>query len=128
MNNLNATLGLSQLDTCFDDIKTRKNKFEYLQKGINSDKGYFTTHDEKSSYYLGTLVLYTNCSKELRVKLRENKSNASYHYPLLHKTKFWNKGETLVNTERLENKIINLPINEKLSKSDLDTIIDVVNG
>ena len=95
MNNLNATLGLSQLDTCFDNIRFRKKNLEYLKNGIKSNIGYFTEHDENSSYYLGTLVLYTNGSKELRQKLRDNESNSSYHYPLLHKTKFWNKGLSL---------------------------------
>ena len=127
MNNLNATLGLSQLDTCFDNIRFRKKNLEYLKNGIKSNIGYFTEHDENSSYYLGTLVLYTNGSKELRQKLRDNESNSSYHYPLLHKTKFWNKGLSLNNTERLEDRIINLPINKNLSKNDLDTIIKVIN-
>jgi len=127
MNNLNATLGLSQLDTCFDNIKFRKKHLEYLKNGIKLGIGYFTEHDEKSSYYLGTFVLYANGSKELRCKLRDNKSNASYHYPLLHKTKFWNKGLTLNNTERLQDRIINLPINKNLSTDELDTIIRVIN-
>ena len=57
MNNLNATLGLSQLDTCFENIKKRKYNLEYMRKSVKLEVGYFTNHDEKSSYYLGTLIL-----------------------------------------------------------------------
>ena len=57
MNNINATLGLSQLDTCFENIKKRKYNLEYMRKSVKLKVGCFTKHDEKSSYYLGTLIL-----------------------------------------------------------------------
>ena len=127
MNNLNATLGLSQLDTCFDNIKKRKHNLEYLQKNITSEIGYFTEHDEKSSYYLGTLILNDKGSEKMRKKLRDNGCDASFHYPYLHQTQFYNYRDSLKNLENLNDRIINLPIHQNLVQDDLDKIIEVIN-
>ena len=127
MNNLNATLGLSQLDTCLDSIKKRKYNLEYLQKNITPEIGYFTKHDEKSSYYLGTLILNNKESKKMRKKLRDNGCGASFHYPYLHQTKHYNHNTSLNNLENLYDRIINLPIHQNLSAIDLSKIVGVTN-
>ena len=128
MDNLNATLGISQLDTCYDNIKIRKNNLNYLKKNIKLEIGRFTYHDEKSSYYLGTLILNDVGSKDLRKKLRDNECSADFAYPFLHETKFWNTNKNLINTENLRDRIINLPIHQNLTKDDLDRIIKEVNN
>jgi len=129
MDNLNATLGISQLDTCFENIKIRKDNLNYLKKNIKLEIGKFTEHDENSSYYLGTLILKEKGSKNLRKRLRDNECAADFAYPYLHQTKFWEKDNwNMSNTERLTDRIINLPIHQNLSKEDLDKIIRVVNG
>ena len=129
MDNLNATLGISQLDTCFENIKIRKKNLNYLKKNIKLEVGKFTEHDENSSYYLGTLILKEKGSKDLRKKLRDNGCAADFAYPYLHQTKFWEKDNwNMSNTERLTERIINLPIHQNLFKEDLDKIIRVVNG
>jgi dTDP-4-amino-4,6-dideoxygalactose transaminase len=129
MDNLNATLGISQLDTCYDNIKIRKKNLNYLMENIKLEIGKFTEHDENSSYYLGTLILKEKGSENLRKRLRDNECAADFAYPYLHQTKFWEKDNwNMNNTERLTDKIINLPIHQNLSKEDLDKIIRVVNG
>jgi len=129
MNNLNATLGLSKIETCFKDIETKKRNFEYLKSRIDPSVGYFTTHDSNSSYYLATLILESKSSKGLRRKLRENGAIASFHYPLLHKTTmFHTGGAVLPNSEKLEDRIINLPIHQDLTKENLRVIIEIINS
>ena len=128
MNNLNATLGLSQLDTCFENIKKRKYNLEYLQKSITLDVGYFTEHDEKSSYYLGTLILNERGSEDLRHKLKKNGCDASFHYPYLHLSQYYNSNVPLGNLEDLDDRIINLPIHQNLSAIDVSRIVGVING
>ena len=128
MNNLNATLGLSQLDTCFENIKKRKYNLEYLQKSITLDIGYFTEHDEKSSYYLGTLILNERGSEDLRHKLKKNGCDASFHYPYLHLSQYYNSNIPLGNLEYLDDRIINLPIHQNLSAIDISKIVGVING
>ena len=127
MNNLNATLGLSQMDSCFENIKKRKYNLEYLQKSITLDIGYFTEHDDKSSYYLGTLILNKKNSKRLRSKLVDSGCASSFHYPYLHQTQYYNYNTSLMNLDELDDRIINLPIHQNLSESDLDKIIEVIN-
>ena len=127
MNNLNATLGLSQLDTCFENIKKRKYNLEYLQKSITLDVGYFTEHDEKSSYYLGTLILNERGSEDLRHKLKKNGCDASFHYPYLHLSQYYNSNVPLGNLEDLDDRIINLPIHQNLSAIDVSRIVGVIN-
>jgi len=128
MNNLNATLGLSQLKTCFKNIEARKNNLSHLKDNIPPDIGYFTHHDDKSSYYLGTLILNKGRSTELRKKMRDNKCNASFHYPLLHKSQFYNTGVSLKRVEDLSDSVINLPIHQNLTMGELDKIIEVISG
>lgn len=128
MNNLNATLGLSQLDTCFENIKKRKYNLEYLQKSITLDVGYFTEHDEKSSYYLGTLILNKRGSEDLRHKLKKNGCDASFHYPYLHLSQYYNSNIPLGNLEYLDDRIINLPIHQNLSAIEVSKIVGVING
>ena len=128
MNNLNATLGLSQLDSCFKNIEIRKKHLEYLQKSITLDIGYFTEHDEKSSYYLGTLILNERGSEDLRHKLIKSGCNASFHYPYLHLSQYYNSNTPLGNLEDLDDRIINLPIHQNLSAIEISKIVGVING
>jgi len=127
MNNLNAALGLSQLSTCFENVKKRKEHFEYLKRHINPSVGYFTNHDVNSSYYLATLILNKSSSGELRKKMRKNNLCGSYHYPFLHQTKLFYAPSNLPQTEVFRDRIINLPIHQNLKKENLDDIIKIIN-
>ena len=127
MNNLTATLGLAQLDSWFKNIEIRKKHLEYLQKSITLDIGYFTEHDEKSSYYLGTLILNERGSEDLRHKLIKSGCNASFHYPYLHLSQYYNSNTPLGNLEDLDDRIINLPIHQNLSAIEISKIVGVIN-
>jgi dTDP-4-amino-4,6-dideoxygalactose transaminase len=127
MNNINATLGLSQLDTCFENIKKRKYNLEYMRKSVKLKVGYFTKHDEKSSYYLGTLILNERGSEDLRHKLIKRGCNASFHYPYLHLSQYYNSNTPLGNLEDLDDRIINLPIHQNLSAIEISKIVGVIN-
>ncbi|MHA1967100.1 MAG: DegT/DnrJ/EryC1/StrS family aminotransferase [Candidatus Hodarchaeales archaeon] len=124
MNNLNASLGLSQLDRCLDNVEKRKKNFETLKDNIPKELGYFTEHDEDSSYYLSSLVLNKEYSSVImRQELKENGVQSSFHYPYLHKTKFYKQDIELKKLDSLEDRIINLPIHQELSSLDLGVII-----
>jgi len=127
LNNLNATIGLSQLDTYLENIKLRKNNFNYLKNKITLDVGYFTQHDKHSSYQLATLILRNKGSKALRVELQANGFKAMFCYPFLHKSKFYSQKISLPNTESMEDRIINLPIHHTLTADELSTIGRIVN-
>jgi dTDP-4-amino-4,6-dideoxygalactose transaminase len=125
MNNLNASLGISQLSRCLANVKKRKSNFTFLKNNIPSDLGYFTDHDKKSSYYLSTLVLKPGDSSAImRQALKDNDIQASFHYPFLHKTGLYKQSVSLDFLDSIEDRIINLPIHQELSKEQLYRIVD----
>ena len=95
MNNLNATIALISLEKYKKDLKIRKNNYSKLDNVL--------PHDNSSSYYFAT-----------KLNDKADEFNKHYqlarHYPLLHKTKYFNSKVRLPNTELLYNKIINLPL------------------
>ena len=95
MNNLNATIALISLEKYKKDLEVRKNNYSKLNNVLS--------HDNSSSYYFAT-----------RLSDDANKFNQDHqlarHYPLLHKTEYFNSKVRLPNTELLHNKIINLPL------------------
>jgi len=95
MNNLNASIALISLGKYFSDLKTRKENYSKLNNVL--------PHDNNSSYYFATKLI-DNADTF-------NKNNQlSKHYPLLHKTKYFNNTVRLPNTELLHSRIINLPL------------------
>jgi len=125
MNNLNASLGLSQMQRSQANVKKRKDNYNFLKSNIPSDLGYFTDHDAKSSFYLSTLVLKDKYSSVIMRKyLADRQVQASFHYPFLHKTKYYKTKVNLPNTDMLEDKVINLPIHQNLTKKDLEIIVN----
>ena len=100
MNNLNATIALISLKKYKKDLKIRKeNYLDLCYAGLND----ILPHDDNSSYYFAT-----------RLNDKADEFNKHYqlakHYPLLHKTKYFNSKVRLSNTELLHDKIINLPL------------------
>jgi len=125
MNNLNASLGLSQIQRSSQNIRKRRDNFNFIKDNIPNNLGYFTEHDNDSSFYLSTLILKDEYSSAIMRKYLENNGvQASFHYPFLHKTKYYETEVNLPNTERLEDKVINLPIHQELTKKDLEKIIN----
>ena len=95
MNNLNATIALISLKKYKKDLEIRKNNYSKLTNIL--------PHDNNSSFYFAT-----------RLSDNANKFNQDHqlarHYPLLHRTEYFNSKVRLPNTELLHNKIINLPL------------------
>ncbi len=97
MNNLNATIALISLKKYKENLKTRKTNYSQLEDVL--------PHDSNSSYYFAT--------KLIDGADKFNKDNHLLrHYPLLHKTKYFNNKTRLPNTELLHSRIINLPLYE----------------
>lgn len=95
MNNLNASIALISLGKYQSNLKTRKENYSKLDNILS--------HDEKSSYYIATRI-----DKNANQFNQDN--NLARHYPLLHKTKYFNSDIKLPNTELLHPQIINLPL------------------
>ena len=95
MNNLNASIALISLSKYYSDLKIRKENHSKLDNVL--------PHDEKSSYYMATKI-------DKNANQFNQDHNLARHYPLLHKTKYFNSDIKLPNTELLHPQIINLPL------------------
>jgi len=98
MNNLNATIGLTQLDSYREKLDIRIKNYNKL-----GDKYNLLKHDINSSYYFAT-TLTSDANSIIK------KTGLSRHYPMLHKTQFYENGQNLPNLESLHSQILNLPL------------------
>jgi len=109
MNNLNATIALTQLDSYGSNLAIRKqNHLNIEDMGLS---GRLLPHDFNSSYYFATLI----CDEE-KVDELYGKYPTSKHYPMLHKTKYFEDGTELPFTEEIHNYILNLPLYTTISE------------
>jgi len=100
MNNLNATMGLVQLDRYEDSLKIRQeNYFKMLDKF----EGCLLPHNKKSSFYFATALTIKANDVILNNRLAR-------HYPMLHKTSYFSNGQILPNLELVHSSILNLPL------------------
>ena len=95
MNNLNASIALISLGKYFSNLEIRKENYSKLDNVL--------PHDNSSSYYMATRI-------DKNADEFNQKHQLARHYPLLHKTKYFNTGLKLPNTELLHPQIINLPL------------------
>ena len=102
MNNLNATILLTQMKKYGKLLQVRKQNFSEINL---EEFGRLLPHDEQSSYYFATLI----CNKE-SVGHMKDMFPTSTHYPMLHKTEYYSDSSNLHNTELIHNYIVNIPI------------------
>jgi len=102
MNNLNATILLTQMVKYVNLLKVRKDNCNNLQL---LEFGRLLPHDESSSYYFATLITNDTSYDYMR-----NRYPTSTHYPLLHKTEYFLDETVLENTENFHKYIINIPL------------------
>lgn len=98
MNNLNATIALTQIKRYEENLNMRKNNYEAL-----SDKFLLLPHDRSSSYYFAT-TLVENADEVIK------ETGLTRNYPMLHKMDYYRTDAKLPNLERLHGKILNLPL------------------
>ena len=110
MNNLNSCIAIESSKTHRYRLQERKDNFKSLKNRtavfddilFNSN---LLPHDENSSYYFATVIANENN----RDKLKKYYPTQT-HYPLLHKTKYFNEGLELENSETIHENIINIPL------------------
>jgi dTDP-4-amino-4,6-dideoxygalactose transaminase len=100
MNNLNATIGLTQLQHYEKQVAYRKNVYEEWAKIYS-----VLPHDESSSYYFATALV-----KNATELMEQNQ--IARHYPLLHQTAYYSVGARLPRSESLHSQILNLPLGD----------------
>jgi dTDP-4-amino-4,6-dideoxygalactose transaminase len=56
-----------------------------------------------------------------------NELGVAKHYPMLHKTTYFNSDVELKNLESIFDNIVNIPIHHNLTEKDLDCIVRALN-
>ena len=100
MNNLNATIGLTQIERYEDNLNIRKKNYDRL---LDDFGGCLMPHDNKSSFYFATTL--TIGAEDVIIN-----NNLARHYPMLHMTSYFRNGQQLPNLELLHGAILNLPL------------------
>ncbi len=105
MNNLNATIALESIKHYDNLLQERKERFISISSKIP-----MISHDNNSSYYMGTTL--TDNADEIISKTGWGK-----HYPMLHKTTYWDDKNThLPNLEKIHSKILNIPLHARINE------------
>lgn len=106
MNNLNATIALTQLEAYENNRNNRKVVWDKIQS-MEWD-GKLAEHDDLSSYYVGTLIAN---SEEKAKEYREKYCEARL-YPPMHQQPYYSEcvRGTLPNTEKFYELLVNLPL------------------
>lgn len=103
MNNLNSTIAILSLSNYEKTLNERKSNFDRISKSFKLLK-----HDSNSSYYFGTM-LHHDADRIIK------ETGWAKHYPLLHKTSYYENGQSLKNIERLYPHILNIPLHKKIN-------------
>jgi len=98
MNNLNATIAITQLRRYESNLLIRKENYKKLSNHYN-----LLEHDDRSSFYFAT-TLIDDADKIIR------KIGLERNYPMLHKMDFYNDNSCLPLLESVHSKILNLPL------------------
>jgi len=106
MNNLNATIALTQLKRYKYNLTNRVNAYQKLKE--SNIKGSLITHDRLSSYYVATVIAD---DQEYAESMRKKYSEVRL-YPPLHLQPYYKDcdGTDLTNTEDIYTRLVNLPL------------------
>ena len=105
MNNLNATIALTQLEGYEDRRLARKEVYDVIES--KDFEGHLAPHDENSSYYVATFIADTDEYAEL---MREKYCQARL-YPPMHLQPYYNDADAnLPNSDRYYKRLVNLPL------------------
>lgn len=135
MPNINAALGVSQINRIEKIISQRFSKASYLIKEIQNLPfiKIFEYHDRTSTYQTLNIIIDHKINRdEFVLKLRQRGVMASVHYPeTLPSIKIFNKfikrGESFPVATKIAQQIVTLPIFSTLTRLQLDHIIEVIN-
>ena len=123
MNELSATLGLSQLAKIEKMNNKRKRIAKIYHKELNVER---KMEYSKSCVY----HLYWICVKNrklFRKSLSEKGIETGTHYKPIHQMSLYKKSIKLPNTEQISNEIVTIPIHPNLTENELDKIISMIN-
>ena len=134
MNDLNAAIGLAQLDYYEENIERRKNITKLYDDAIDQKKYEVVHHTDpegRSSYYLYTIIARELKQVDRLIQyLRAKGIETLIHYPLIHKLTHFKieRQPVLENSERVEGRFLNIPCHASMTLEDAGFVAEAVNS
>jgi dTDP-4-amino-4,6-dideoxygalactose transaminase len=135
INEIASTLGRIQLKKLDENNKSRESLTQTYIRSLDSPKISipFKDHPGKSSYHIFPIILSSNVSRnEFMTELKGKGIQTSVHYPPIHlftyyREKFGFSEGMLPKTEFVGENEVTLPLHPKMSKEDIEFVIESVN-
>jgi dTDP-4-amino-4,6-dideoxygalactose transaminase len=133
MDNLQAAVLNYRLKNLRETINIRRKNANLYLKYLNLEKVYFPLENKAEFNSYHTFVIQVNRRDELKMYLKKNGVDTAIHYPVpIHlqtasKYLAYKKG-SFPETEKQSKKILTLPINQFLKKSEIIYICKLINN
>lgn len=126
MNNISASLGLSQLEQLSNFIQTQNRIWNYYLNNIKNHliKLPQSTNVEEADYLFW---IYSEKRDLLASYLKRNGIFSTFRYYPLHKTLLYFSSQSLPNTERFYSTALCIPCHKNLSEKQIDFIVSKIN-
>ena len=128
LNNVTASLGISQLKKIDKFIRRQRDIWDYYQKNINNPKIKLpkkSPHFVEESYFLFWVFC---CQRDQLAKyLKENGIFSTFRYYPLNKTKLYHDKNILPNVENIYKEVLCIPCHKNLTNNDLKYIVNKIN-
>lgn len=136
INEIASTMGRIQLKKLDKNNQSREKITQtYIHKLDNPQISIpFKDHPGKSSYHIFPIILSPNISRnEFMTELKGKGIQTSVHYPPIHlftyyRETFGFKEGMLPNTELVGKNEVTLPLHPRMSKEDVDFVVESVNN
>ena len=126
MMDLNAVIGIEQLKRLDEFNNKRRENAEYYNKNLGNVVKPVVDRNKKHVFHQYTIRVKDR--DEVIKKLEEKGIGYGVYYdkPIYKQKVYSGEYEELENTERISKEVISLPVHPKLSKEDLDKVIEVL--
>lgn len=140
MTDLQAALGIHQLDRLHDNLRHREELWKLYNVGLSGIPGVSLPSESQDRNTVHARHLYTVCvdraqagisRDELMTRLKQMKVGTGVHYTAVHLHKYYREkygfypGD-LPNTEWIGDRTLSLPLTAKMSSSDAEYVIEAV--
>jgi dTDP-4-amino-4,6-dideoxygalactose transaminase len=130
MNDINASIGLSNIDSARDSVTKHRNNSKYFIENINNPKLILPEWDDTCSYWLFTMhVLGGERDKFVKYLEEHGIASSPVHYRNdLYDCTIQFKENILPGVDSFSDTQINIPNGWWLSQLELDTIVQMLNN
>ena len=135
MTNLQAALGVAQLERLEDFIQIKKENYQYYDDAINSMEGFallkFNTRARNNHWFYSLFLQNNTLNRDnLMKKLKENGIETRPIWQLIHTQKMYLKSQTyyIEKAPFYWNRVINIPCSTNLLIKDIDYIIQTLKS